>query len=255
MFFILSKILAFLIHPLVWVLSTFLISRFTKRQKLKRWTRWITAGLLVVFTNTVIFSEFVRLWEPEGEKIEEIGHYDVAIVLGGMAEYDNNLDRLSIRRGGDRLWQAMHLYYLGKVDKILLSGDSGFVFDDGLKESIRFKSVLHDFGIPNEDILIDSLSKNTYQNAVESKRVLDQYPDLKEVLLVTSALHMPRSKACFEKVGFQNLGTFTTDHYTGKTRGYSWDQILIPNFSNITDWKRFNHEWVGYLVYWLMGYL
>jgi uncharacterized SAM-binding protein YcdF (DUF218 family) len=211
--------------------------------------------MLLFFTNTVIFSEFVRWWEPEGKKIEEIEHYDVAIVLGGMAEYDNNLDRLSLRRGADRLWQAVHLYQLGKVDKLLISGDSGHMIDRGLNEALRFRDVLTDFGIPKEDILVDSLSKNTHQNALESKKVLEQYPDLNDVLLVTSALHMPRSKACFQKVGFNQIGTITTDHFTGRKRGYSFEQYLIPNISNLEDWKRFNHEWIGYLVYWIVGYV
>lgn len=255
MFFILSKILSFLIHPITWMLILFIWGRKTKHEKRRKWLNGILVGTLLFFTNTVIFSEFVRWWEPDGKKIEEVGHYDVAIVLGGMAEYDNSHDRLSIRRGGDRIWQAIHLYHLGKVKKLLISGDSGHIIDKGLNEAIQFRDVLVDFGIPKEDILVDSISKNTHENAVESKKVLDQYPTLESYLLVTSALHMPRSLACFKKAGFKQIDTFSTDHYTGKERGYSLEQYFIPNISNLTDWARFNHEWVGYMVYAIMGYI
>jgi uncharacterized SAM-binding protein YcdF (DUF218 family) len=237
------------------MLILFIWSRKTKREKRKKRLNWVLIGSLFFFSNTVIFSELLRMWEPEGKKIEEVGHYDVGIVLGGMAEYDNNLDRLSLRRGGDRLWQAMHLYHLGKVDKLLISGNNGHIMDKGLNEAVQFRDILIDFGIPAEDILVDSLSKNTHQNAVESKKVLDQFPELKNCLLITSALHMPRSEACFRKVGFENIDTFTTDHFTGEKRGYSFEQYIVPNISNLVDWGKFNHEWVGYLVYWVVGYV
>ena len=199
--------------------------------------------------------EFIRMWEPDGTKIEEVGHYDCAVVLGGMAEWDNTHERLSMRRGGDRIWQAVHLYHLGKVDKILISGNNGFLLDDGLNEAIQFKDVLMDMGIPEEDILVESKSKNTYQNAVESKKIIDQHPEINSILLVTSALHMRRARACFEEAGFMNMDTFTTDHYTGKKRGYKFDQIFIPNASTLSDWHRLLHEWIGYVSYSIMGYI
>jgi len=210
---------------------------------------------MLFFTNNVIFLEFTRFWEVKGTKIENVKHYDVAIVLGGIAEYNNDLERLSIRRGGDRLWQAIHLYHIGKVDKILISGDSGYMVDKGLNEASQFKSILIDEGIPDEDILVETISKNTYQNAVESKKVLDSIPEEESVLLVTSAIHMRRSIACFEKAGFKNFGTFTTDHFTGPTRGYYFDQYIIPNESVLTDWHKLIHEWVGYVTYWAIGYI
>lgn len=255
MFFLASKILDFLAHPFYWILILFAIAWFTKRDRLRKWSFRLGVGFAFFFTNTVIFCEFARIWEPEGKTIESLGHCDVAVVLGGMAEYDNSLNRLSMRRGGDRIWQAIHLYHLGKVDKLLLSGANGDLVDKGLQEALQFRSVLIDNGIPANDILVDSISKNTYENAIESKKVLDQHPELDSVLLVTSALHMNRAEACFLKAGFKNLETFTTDHYTGKERNYQFDQWIIPNESVMSDWSRLIHEWLGYMTYWLTGYL
>ncbi|MBD3637882.1 MAG: YdcF family protein [Crocinitomicaceae bacterium] len=211
---------------------------------------------ILFFSNTVIFLEFARLWESEGTKIEDVGHYDCAVVLGGMFEWDNSNERLSIRRGGDRIWQTINLYHLGKVDKILISGSNGYLFDSELQEAKQLKEVLIENGIPEEDILIEPNSRNTFENAVESKKVLDQHPEINSILLVTSALHMPRAKGCFENAGFKNFDCFTTDHYTGKgKRGYKFDQIFLPNVSNMVDWHRLIHEWVGYVAYRIMGYI
>lgn len=255
MFFVLSKILGFFCNPFYWIIILFLIAWLTKKPRLKTWTFRIGIGSLIFFTNTVIFCEFARLWEPDGKTIEEVGHYDVAVVLGGMAEYDRSHNRLSMRRGSDRIWQAIHLYHLGKVEKILIAGANGDIVDKGLNEAIQFREILIDEGIPASDILVDSVSQNTFQNAVESKKIIDQHPEISTVLLVTSALHMPRAEACFEKVGFLKMETFTTDHYTGKTRGYQIGQFFIPNESSLTDWSNLLHEIVGYIIYAMMGYL
>ena len=255
MFFIFSKILSILVHPFTWILLLVLFGLITKKVNRKKWSYRIAGIVALFFSNTVIFCEFTRLWEPEGAKIENVGHYDVAIVLGGMAEYDNNLDRLSLRRGGDRIWQTMHLYHVGKVDKIMIVGANGDIYDKGLNEAVQFRDILLDFGIPDTDIIIEENSKNTYQNAVESKKVLKDYPDIEKILLVTSALHMKRSKACFEKAGFLDFDTFTTDHYTGEKRGYTFEQFLVPNVSNMSDWSKLIHEWVGYTSYWFAGYI
>ncbi len=255
MFFILSKILSYLINPFNWILFFLIYAWITKNQQRKNLFFKIGIILLLVFTNNVIFLEFARLWEPKGKKIEQVKHYDVAVVLGGMSEYNNDLERLSIRRGGDRIWQAIHLYHLGKVNKILISGDSGYLVDKGLKEAKQFKQVLLDEGIPNEDIIVENKSKNTYQNALETKKILDKTPQKESILLVTSALHMRRSKACFKKVGFKNFGTFSTDHYTGENRNYYFDQYIIPNQSVLNDWYKLIHEWVGYVIYWVVGYI
>jgi uncharacterized SAM-binding protein YcdF (DUF218 family) len=255
MFFVLSKILSFFVHPFSWILILIAIGYFFQRQGIKKWSFRLAFIGALFFTNTVIFSEVVRLWEPYGTPISEVGHYDVAIVLGGMAEYDNSLHRLSIRRGGDRLWQAMQLYATGHVKKIMIVGANGYLLDDALQEAGQFKEDLMRLGIPADDIITEEKSKNTYQNAVESKKVLANYPDLKSYLLVTSALHMNRAEACFLKAGFTDIGTFTTDHYTGKVRGYKLDQYFLPNVSNLSDWRKVLHEWVGYVSYKIAGYI
>jgi len=255
MFFYLSKVLSFSINPFIWVLVLLSVFVFSKRKKLKKKTLIVGLILLFVFSNNVIFLEFTRLWEEQGTKIENVKQYNVGVVLGGIAEYNNDLERLSIRRGGDRIWQAIHLYHVGKIDKILISGDSGYMVDKGLNEAKQLKELMVQEQIPSDDILIETISKNTYQNALESKKVLDNTPEKESVLLITSALHMKRSIACFRKVGFTDFDYFTTDHFTGESRSYYFDQYIIPNESVLTDWHRLIHEWVGYVTYWVMGYI
>ena len=77
--------------------------------------------MFLVFSNTVIFLELMRNWEVQGTKFKDVKKYDVGIVLGGMFEYNNDLEVLSVRTHADRIWQAITLYKTGKIKKILIS--------------------------------------------------------------------------------------------------------------------------------------
>ena len=95
----------------------------------------MTIGFFLFFTNTAILSEAFRMWEIPGTKIAKVKSYDLGIVMTGMAEWNSDLNVLSIRRGGDRIWQALTLYHKGKIKKILITGDNGYVLDRGLHEA------------------------------------------------------------------------------------------------------------------------
>ena len=211
--------------------------------------------LLLLFTNSFVFLEFCRLWEIQGVKRATVGHYDVGIVLTGMAEYNNDLEEISIRRGADRIWQALNLYHDGKIDKILLSGDNGYISDRGLHEAQQMKAILVKWGVPGNDIITENKSRNTYENAVETKKILERsYPHLEKRLLITSGTHMRRSLACFDKLGFP-CDPYSTDLHTGPKRAYYWDQYIVPDVSTLSDWNKLMKEWVGYITYDLIGYI
>lgn len=255
MFFLLSKLLLFLLSPATWMMACFLGALFLKREQWRKRLKWSALVIFIVFSNNVLFLEFCRLWEVPGKRIEQVEKYDVGIVLTGMAEYNNDLSVLSIRRGADRIWQAITLYKKGKISKIFISGDHGYVTDRGLHEAKQFKAVLVDWGIPETDIITEDLSKNTYENAVETKKILQRsYPHLQKRLLITSGLHMKRAAACFDKIDF-SCDTYSTDLHTGKKRNYYWDQYIVPDFSVFVDWTKLTKEWFGYLTYDIVGYL
>ncbi len=253
MFFIFSKLLLLFISPFFWVVIALYFGFFSKKEKRKKRGKWIGIGLLVFFSNSAIYLEFCRAWEIHGTPISKVKPHDVGIVLGGMAEYDTDLKELSIRRGGDRIWQAISLYKKGIIKKILISGDNGYLSDRGLHEAPQLKKVLVLWGIPAADILIESVSKNTYENAIETKKVLKKQRFLdKKLLLITSGRHMRRSLACFETAGMK-VTTFSTDLYTSPNRFFYWDQLLVPDLNCFTEWNGLIKEWVGYVAYGMSG--
>ena len=254
MFFIVSKALLFILSPFFWLMLFVGISFFSNNTRRKRNTKWIAMGMFIFFTNSVIFSEFCRSWEVPGTKFDKIQKHEVAIVLGGMFEYNSDLETISIRRSGDRIVQAISLYKTGKVDKLLLSGDNGYLTDRGLHEAKQVKELLVQWGIDSLDIITEEYSTNTHLNALETTKILKQnYPHFSKFILVTSGIHMKRAKACFDKEGLI-CTPFSSDLHSNQTHKYQWDQYLIPNVYNFSLWSDLNKEIVGYLTYKIMGY-
>ena len=221
-----------------------------KKEKIRKYLLYSFLIVFFFFSYKPIALFFISGWEPEGKRIESVEHYEVGIVLGGGFEYDNDRERLSIRRGGDRIWVAIQLFHQGKLDYLLLTGKNGDLSDKGLDESNQLKQILIQNGIPEDKILVDSESLNTYQNALNSKVILDSL-NFKSVLLITSALHMKRAYAVFVKQGIE-CNTFATDFYSG---GYHWDQFIFPSLDSFGLWSKYLHEVLGYVVYAVTGKL
>ncbi|TNE55223.1 MAG: YdcF family protein [Bacteroidetes bacterium] len=256
MFFILSKLFYFLLSPFVWFIIALLFAFFSKKDKRRKIARYLSLGILIFFSNAVIFLEVERWWEVPATPLKQVENYDVGIVLGGMFEYNQDVKELSVRRGADRIWQALNLYKMGKIRKILISGGSGYVSDRGLSEGSQLKEVLLRWGIPKEDLLQESISRNTYENAVECKKLLsNKYSNKKQrVLLITSGQHMRRARAIFKKQGL-DCATFSTDLYSFQNRNYHFDHYVVPSIKTIAEWTPLIKEWVGYIVYDVMDYL
>lgn len=246
----------FLLTPLIWVLILFAWAIFTKRQKLKKVLYISTFVLLYLFSNTFLVDELFRAWEMKAVSYEEIVEpYDVGIVLGGMITYDSQFDRINVVRSFDRIVQTMELYKKGKIKKIFISGGSGSLLETEFYEAQMLKDYLVRMGIPETDILQESESRNTRENAVYTQETLDSLPNSKtnKYLLITSAFHMKRALACYEKVGMK-VDPFVADRYVGE-RKYVFDHLLIPNVEAFANFTLFVREFTGFYMYKLVGFI
>jgi uncharacterized SAM-binding protein YcdF (DUF218 family) len=258
MFFILSKLLTFLITPILWVIILLIWSVLTKIETRKKKLFWSALIVLYVFSNEFLMDMTVGRWEfhaPDSSYQEQKDQpYSYAIVLGGMTWYDTKKERPQFLRSGDRLFQAIWLLKQQKVKKILISGGSGSLSTPDIKEAGNLKKWMVQIGIPDSLIVIENASDNTHENAVFSKKLLDSLNYKNEkVLLITSAAHMRRSIACFKKAGITNLFPYPTDSYSSAFR-IEFDHCLIPNAETLTASTIMIHEMVGYLIYKMEGY-
>ena len=150
----------------------------------------------------------------------------------------------------NRLYHALRLYQEKKVKKILVTGGNGKVLSKDKGEAIKLAQTLIEWGVPRVDIIIENKAQNTYQNAVNSIKLI---PDSASAIIITSAFHMYRSKKCFDKLGV-SYSTFPTDFYSTKNI-YTPQELLFPSANAISRWNIISHEIIGLFMYKLMGYV
>lgn len=254
MFFVLSKVLYFLIVPLNWIVGLLLYAVFGKNQKWKKRCRNLAVGLLIFFSNHFIFNLVIKAWESDVIPVSQLETYDIGIVLGGYSNFEiYPRDRYNFSKRANRLTQAVELYKKGIIKKMLVTGGSGSILLDERSEAAEVESYLRSMGIKQEDIILEPDSRNTHENAVFTKAILDQsYPDAK-CLLITSGFHMRRSKGCFKKEAVA-FTAFSTDVIAERIR-VTPNSIFFPNHDGLWRWEMLLKEWVGYIVYWLRGYI
>lgn len=255
MFFFLSKVLTFLSSPMVWFFALFIWALRTKDERIKK-RLFISATIIIyICCNSFFVDELARAWEPVTDDIYMTTEkYDMAIVLGGIGRIDERQHRLDFMTAGDRLFQTLELYHRGRIKQIMFTGGSGSIRYPDHKEGAYVKKYLHTIHIPDSAVIIENESKNTFENAVFSKKILDSLHFKGSLLLVTSAYHMPRALATFKKAGYINVTPYITNRMSGPRR-FDWDFCLIPNAEAMTNLNMLIHEWIGYIAYKIKGYL
>lgn len=223
----------------------------TKIQTRKKKLLIAAICLLFLCSNKVFVNELFLLWEPSTLQSTP-SKTNVAVVLGGFAESDPQRGRIELTDAAERLFEAVKLYQQKKIDTIFVSG--GAVNFTGYKtpESVLVKQYLTDLGIDPGKILTDTASKNTYENAQQTVKILGQRNPQSAVLLITSAAHMKRAEGCFKKAGMHYI-PHPVHFISSKGRGYVFADFVLPSSQALFQFDALVKEWVGYLVYRISG--
>ncbi len=253
MFFILSKVLDFLLSPLIWIILILLYAFFTKKPVRKKKAFLTGLILLLFFSNNFIVNEAFLAWEGEPLPMGQLKNYETAIVLTGVASTrKGSRDRVYFGKGADRLLHTVQLYKAGKIKKILISGGSGSLIGERIPEAGQLKKVFIYCGVPDEAIILEDKSNNTVESARYSRKIIESIGPGKEYLLITSAFHIPRAMGCFEKAGL-NVRAYPVDYYSND-RNFKLGTLLLPSEHALDEWSTLIHEIAGYVVYKVMGY-
>jgi uncharacterized SAM-binding protein YcdF (DUF218 family) len=250
MFYVLSKILGAFVSPFIWIIG--LLGLFVWK-KHKKWL-YATLFLSFIFTNQAIYCVMVSFWAIPLVPIKKIPKADIAIVLGGASRIDmNDTDRVFLNEGdGDRIIHAIQLYKMGKVKKILFTSGAGSLTGAGLSEALFAKKLFLMLGVLPQDLILETESKTTYENALYSARILKKsYPNQK-YLLVTNALHERRGLACFKKQGI--ICSPFPINTEGSFDMYEWSNYYLPKAYILNAWDRYLHELIGFWAYRFKGY-
>lgn len=251
MFFILSKTLDVLLSPLSWALLVLLAGIIRRRSAIPLWAPLSAIGILLFFSAEPVSNALLQRVELSAERTERHGTtYDAVILLGGIVE-----DRSSRMSGmtsyndhTERLLATFDLLRSGHATHAILS--SGSAPDTIVPEARVLASQLEAWGIDRSKLLIEDRARNTRENAVFSKEIVDAH-HFKRLLIVTSAAHMPRAVDCFRKVGL-DVDTLPVDYHSydpSQARG-SW----LPRADKLADSVAALRELSGRFVYRIVGY-
>jgi len=250
MFFIISKILAFLLCPAYWVYIGVLIYFFTKKPKRKKTILIITLSLTFLLTNNVIYKKTMLWWQLPRQEIKKGTQYEAGILLGGMYTFDN-VKQGYFNDACDRFIETNKLYQSGIIKKIIISGGSAAVL---FKEPLEADSLKKEFllcGVKEQDIIIDSRSRSTFENAIYTKKITDSLHLKPPFALITSAFHMRRSLKVFRKQQIDVVPV--TSNYIVVNNNMSPEQYILPNPQLLNEWGLIIKEWIGILMYSLSG--
>jgi len=250
-FFIVSKILTTLLRPLFWLLVLLLWSFFAKKPKWKTLLVAIALALVFLSSNKVLVNELAILWEPS-HLGKTAANPRVAVVLGGFSDYDEYRHEVVLTEAAARLYKAIELFKNHTIDTIIVSGGAASITGKIRPESIYARRYLIGMGIDSAKILIDTISINTYENAVETAKILKSAHSMGPVYLITTASHMPRAKATFSKAGIVVVPK-PVQFFSNPARHYILSDWFIPSSEALRKFDAMAKEWVGVVAYKLSG--
>jgi uncharacterized SAM-binding protein YcdF (DUF218 family) len=252
--FTLVKLASLLVYPLSLSLLLLVLGLILSRMQ---WTR-SSNGIVLLATawlylsSTAFFANFLmaqleRDFVPKAMSV--IAPADAIVLLGGALRGDTHMGTLAdLNDHADRLVHAAALYKAGKAPVLLLTGGAA---EDVRTEAEQMRDILAVMGIPAGDMILESASRNTHDNAVNSAQILESR-GMRRILLVTSAYHMRRSVALFEAQGLEVVPS-ATDYQILVV-----DEILphwLPLAGNLSRTSTALHEIVGYWMYRWQGWL
>jgi uncharacterized SAM-binding protein YcdF (DUF218 family) len=113
--------------------------------------------------------------------------------------------------------------------------------------------VMRDFltqlGVSSADISTEGESQTTYENAADSRKLLEAR-GVRRIVLVTDAVHSFRAERCFRKQGLEVVPA--PCNYRATSFNWSALQFVPEPYAALRSAEAF-HEWVGTLWYWLTG--
>lgn len=173
------------------------------------------------------------------------------IILGGFENGWVSAGRghLAVNEAAERLTEGVLLARRYPNAKLVFSGGVAAVWTEGASAAQPVLEFLKAVGIDPNRIILEGNARNTYENAVLTKKLVNPKPN-ETWLLVTSAYHMPRSVGIFRKAGFP-VQPYPVDYRTRDRR----DRMrFFERFTN--GLKRVDtaaNEYMGLLAYYLLG--
>lgn len=208
---------------------------------------WVVAWSLPI--TSILIGGYLENLHPY-QPVTQLPNAEAIVVLGGHTA-NSRMNWFDPIDSGTRtrVEQAAQVYAAQRTPTIIVSGAA---LDGGFSEAHMMARNLQQLGVPAAAIQLEDQSLNTRENALYSVLQLKEQ-GIRHILLVTSALHMPRSIASFAHHGIDVTAAPVAPQITVSTReDFSrW----LPSIRALNASRSILKEYVGVLMYWSRGWL
>ncbi|MEG8098855.1 YdcF family protein [Candidatus Liberibacter brunswickensis] len=197
-----------------------------------------------ILLENLQFSYEITLLSPQWNEDSNI-----IVLLGNgttITPIHNKVDIRPSPTSYSRIFETLRLYNSCKKHskhcKIIISG--GDPQKHGLSESIVYSNKLLEMNVDIKDIINETKSLNTFQNAQFSSKIIKEMNG-KNIIIVSSAYHLKRSKLYFQYLGI-NTKTSCSDYINAS---YS----IVPMSINFYLTELALKEYIGILISYYRG--
>ena len=149
-------------------------------------------GVLVLLVSRLVTGLYAhpRTYTPAAVPARR-----VAIVFGAGLRRDGTATSVL----QDRVTVAARLFFAGKVEKLLMSGDNRFL---DYNEPGAMRQVALSLGVPAEAIVLDYAGRRTYDTCYRAASIFG----VADAILVTQSFHLPRALYECNHLGVRAVG-------------------------------------------------
>ncbi len=200
------------VYPYTWLIVLLgliaLLSWLPSSPRITRWLRGLS--LTTVLLALLIGSPFVahntigvlEAWHPPQDPAT-LAKADAIVVLAGGVAPKGTLRPVTepSQITKERVLCGADLFARGLAPTLIMSGGDASTIGEGPAEAEVMKEFAVRLGVPAQSVVTETRSRTTYENAVETRRLIRPAAS---VLLVTSAYHMPRAHYLFAQQGIHS---------------------------------------------------
>ena len=227
------------------------------------WRKWLsalaTAGVVVilgVLGNAELSSSLLASLERPyaGRTIDQLPPADAVVMLGGTVRLSrNDCFGFEFNDAADRIITAAELIRRGKARTLILGGAEHGLAPNRITESELLQRWLGAWNVAPVPIIGLTACHTTRDEGERVQRLLEE-KGWKTVILVTSAAHMRRGEAIFRRLGI-NVVCFAGD-FRGVAAAEARGRLtIIPTADALEDFAGYTHEFIGWWVYRMRGWV
>lgn len=219
----------------------------------------IVAGIISLIGSTPIPGKLVETLERQYVRANpyDVPVCDAVVSLGGSVQGSRfDAHGLDIMFTGDRIFMAVELIKRGR-GKCLVIGGSGYEVNGITRiEPDIVKQWLSEWKLVDVPIYSLGATENTHEEALKTMELAKKH-GWKQIILVTSAFHLPRAAATFKKVSENtglNIICVPCDFQTSISIETPTAYTLVPRYQGFVKLSIFIRETIGMAIYKIRGW-